>query len=188
LLNYNFITKIFFSKIRVYDHSAPKFPWLDILNKLKLTEGFPVVNLIGAKEVGRGKFYAGIARACFNTDSILLDTCIGTGIEKYAMRRGNPYGLNFIWVEFELKKNNCKNFNLLFVFMIIYLLLFIISYLKKLFILSKMLGVKLIGVAPENEVKFPKINPTFVDPYEISNGHTHLFLLSNFKFKKNKKK
>jgi hypothetical protein len=39
-------------------------------------------------------------------------------------------------------------------------------------------GVKLIGVAPENEIKYPKMNPTFVDPYEISNGHTHLFLLS----------
>jgi hypothetical protein len=40
-------------------------------------------------------------------------------------------------------------------------------------------GVKLIGVAPENEVKYPKMNPTYVDPYEISNGHSHIFLLSN---------
>lgn len=40
-------------------------------------------------------------------------------------------------------------------------------------------GVKLIGVAPENEIKFPKINPTKVDPFELANGHTHLILLNN---------
>lgn len=41
-------------------------------------------------------------------------------------------------------------------------------------------GLKLIGVAPENEVKYPKINPSYVDPYEISNGHTHIFLISKY--------
>jgi hypothetical protein len=40
-------------------------------------------------------------------------------------------------------------------------------------------GVKLIGVAPEQEVKYPNQTTGFVDPYEISNGHTHIFLLSN---------
>ena len=40
-------------------------------------------------------------------------------------------------------------------------------------------GLKLVGVAPESEVKYPKLNPTFVDPYEISNGHSHIFLMSN---------
>ena len=39
--------------------------------------------------------------------------------------------------------------------------------------------MKLIGVAPEKEVKFPKVNPTHHDPYEVANGHTHLFLLGN---------
>ena len=41
-------------------------------------------------------------------------------------------------------------------------------------------GVKLIGVAPEQEVKYPNQTSGFVDPYEISNGHTHIFLLSTF--------
>lgn len=28
-------------------------------------------------------------------------------------------------------------------------------------------------------MKFPKINPTFVEKMELANGHTHLFLLNN---------
>lgn len=112
--------------VRVYNAHS-RLPYGDILYKLKLTEGFPVVNLIGAKECGRGKFYAGIARAAFNTDAIIIDSGIKTGIEPYTLRR----------------------------------------------------DVKLIGVAPENEIKFPKINPTYVDPLELSNGHTHIFLLNN---------
>lgn len=83
--------------------------------------------MIGAKDTGRGKFYAGIARAAFNTDAIILDSGIATGIEQYAIRR----------------------------------------------------GVKLIGIAPENEIKFPKLNPTKSEPNELSNGHTHLFLLNS---------
>lgn len=95
--------------------------------RLKLSEGYPVVNLIGARDTNRGKFYGGIARACFNTDAVIVDNAIGTGVEKFALRR----------------------------------------------------GVKLIGVAPENDIKYPKLNPTYVDPNEITVGHTHLFLLNN---------
>lgn len=40
-------------------------------------------------------------------------------------------------------------------------------------------NVKLVGVAPEGEILYPKINPTVRDPNELSNGHTHLFLLCN---------
>ena len=40
-------------------------------------------------------------------------------------------------------------------------------------------NLKLIGVAPEKLIKFPKINPTSKDPFELANGHSHLFLLSN---------
>jgi hypothetical protein len=39
-------------------------------------------------------------------------------------------------------------------------------------------GVKLIGIAPEGEIKFPKINPSQVDGTELANGHTNLFLVS----------
>lgn len=72
----------------MFDATVKNFPYTDILNKLKLVSGYPVVNLIGAKDVGRGKFLAGIARACFNTDAIIVDSAIATGIEKYTMRRG----------------------------------------------------------------------------------------------------
>lgn len=46
-----------------------------------------MINLLGAKDVKRGKFLAGIARAAFNADAIILDNAIATGIEKYTMRR-----------------------------------------------------------------------------------------------------
>ena len=41
------------------------------------------------------------------------------------------------------------------------------------------LGLTIIGVAPENKVRYPKINPTYKDPNEISNSHSHLFLLND---------
>ena len=52
--------------------------------------------------------------------------------------------------------------------------------LEEVFKLNILIGIKLIGVAPENEVKYPKINPTKIEPTEVSNGHTHLFLVSKY--------
>jgi hypothetical protein len=46
---------------------AKVLPFNDMLFKIKMMDGAPVVNLIGAKDTNRGKFYGGIARACFNT-------------------------------------------------------------------------------------------------------------------------
>lgn len=97
-----------------------------MLDKFKYTEMTPVINIIGAMEKGRGKFYAGIARAAFNTDAVIVDNGLASGLEKFTLRR----------------------------------------------------GVKLVGVAPEGEIKFPKINPSQVDGTELANGHTHLFLVS----------
>ena len=99
-----------------------------MLDKFKYTECTPVVNIIGGMEKGRGKFYAGIARAAFNTDAVIVDNGLASGLEKFTLRR----------------------------------------------------GVKLVGIAPEGEIKFPKINPSQVDPMELANGHTHLFLVSTF--------
>lgn len=39
------------------------------------------------------------------------------------------------------------------------------------------LDVKLVGVFPENQVTMPKINPTQKYPNQLTNGHTHLFML-----------
>lgn len=36
------------------------------------------------------------------------------------------------------------------------------------FCLTYPAGVKLIGVAPENEIQYPKVNSTFNDPSEIA--------------------
>ena len=92
LNNYFFFNNIifffFFSQVKVYDAHAKNFPFTDILNKLKLTDGYPIINLIGAKDTGRAKFFAGIARAAFNADAVVVDSAIATGIEKYAIRRG----------------------------------------------------------------------------------------------------
>ena len=59
-----------------------------MLDKFKYNEQLPVVNIIGAVESGRGKFYAGVARAAFNTDAVIVDNGLSSGIEKFALRRG----------------------------------------------------------------------------------------------------
>lgn len=59
-----------------------------MLEKFKYNERLPVINLIGAMEKGRGKFYAGIVRAAFNTDAVIVDNGLASGIEKFALRRG----------------------------------------------------------------------------------------------------
>lgn len=76
------------------DVNAKNFPFSEITNKLKLNDGFPVVNLIGSGKSERGKFYAGVARACFNSDAIIVDSGIETGLEQYAIRRGNCFCVN----------------------------------------------------------------------------------------------
>lgn len=75
------------------------------------------MNIIGGKgSQNRSKLYAGIVRGCFNTDAVIIDSAVSSGVEKHALR----------------------------------------------------MGVKLIGVAPENEIQYPKVNSTFNDPSEIS--------------------
>lgn len=59
-----------------------------MLTKFKYTDAFPVINIIGGMENNRGKFYAGVVRAAFNTDAVVLTNGIATGMEKFALRRG----------------------------------------------------------------------------------------------------
>lgn len=112
--------------IKVANIYKKNLPVREMLEKFKYTEMTPVINIIGAMEKGRGKFYAGVARAAFNTDAVIVDNGLASGLEKFTLRR----------------------------------------------------GVKLVGIAPEGEIKFPKINPSQVDGTELANGHTHLFLVS----------
>jgi hypothetical protein len=74
-----------------------------------------------------GKTLAGVARAAARTDAIIIDSGLGTGIEKFCMRRDLP----------------------------------------------------LIGIAPENEVRYPRINSTFKKEIELTNGHTHFLLIGD---------
>ena len=75
--------------VRVSDINAKAFPYSDIMNKLKLTEGYPILNLIGSGPgKDRDKFWAGVSRACFNVDALIMQNCISSGIEKSAMRKG----------------------------------------------------------------------------------------------------
>lgn len=70
---------------------------------------------------------AGVCRAAYHMDAIILDSGISSGIEKFCIRK----------------------------------------------------SVKLIGVAPENEILYPKVNPSERFPNELSNGHTHFFLIGD---------
>eukprot|EP01017_Pseudomicrothorax_dubius_P048275 TRINITY_DN8761_c0_g1_i1.p1 TRINITY_DN8761_c0_g1~~TRINITY_DN8761_c0_g1_i1.p1 ORF type:complete len:436 (-),score=114.53 TRINITY_DN8761_c0_g1_i1:114-1421(-) len=109
------------------DPDAKNLNLTEVMTRFKLDESLPVIVLSGARNSNRGKFLAGIARAAFRTDAVIIDSGLFTGIEMFTMRK----------------------------------------------------QVKLIGVAPEGEIQYPKINPTVREPNELSNGHTHLFLLCN---------
>ena len=42
----------------------------------------------------------------------------------------------------------------------------------------KYLDVDLLGVCPENCIKYPRVNKTIDDDEELTAGHTHLFLMN----------
>ena len=45
------------------------------------------------------------------------------------------------------------------------------------------IDVSLIGVSPEGDVTYPKINPNQRRDNELSNGHSHFFLIGDEKKK-----
>lgn len=83
--------------------------------------------LAGARTERPGKTMAGIARAAFNTGAFVIDSGLGTCIERFCQRKGVP----------------------------------------------------LIGVAPEAEVEYPRLNPTNRRESELTNGHTHFFTIGH---------
>ena len=110
--------------IRVPDPTDQDFRISEVMNKLKLNQPTPVINLAGTYTERATKTLAGIARASIRTDAVIVDSGIASGIEKFTLR-------------------------------------------KKL---------TLIGVAPENEIIYPRIATTDPKDNEITNGHTHVFL------------
>jgi hypothetical protein len=68
-----------------------------ILEKFKLKEALPSIILSGARDNNRGKLLAGVARAAFRSDAVILDSGVASGIENYCLRRSKqiPYLSNF---------------------------------------------------------------------------------------------
>lgn len=83
---------------------------------------------------------AGACRAAFRTDAYIIDSGIGSGIEKFCLRK---------------------------------------SKLSLTFYINELLDVNLLGVCPEAEVAYPRINPAQRKDNELTNGHTHFFLLGD---------
>ena len=79
---------------------------------------------------------AGVCRAAFNTGAFVIDSGLGTNIEKFCLRK----------------------------------------------------GVILIGVSPEAEVEYPRLNQANRTPIELTNGHTHFFCVGAAKGKQGEMK
>lgn len=120
--------------VRVPDPNDQEFRVTEPLDKLKFIEPTPVIILAGAMTERAGKTLAGVSRAAFRAGATVIDSGIGSGIEKFCMRKSVP----------------------------------------------------LIGVCPENEIKYP-VNSQNKKENELTNGHTHFFLIgsdeSNKRFK-----
>ena len=99
----------------------------EICDKLKFVKPTPVIMLAGAMTQRAGNILAGACRAAFRTDACIIDSGIGSGIEKFCLRK----------------------------------------------------NVTLIGVAPEKEIAYPRINPTVRKENELTNGHTHFILMGD---------
>lgn len=74
--------------IRIPDPYNPDFRIQEVADRLKFVQPTPVILLAGASTPRAGKTMAGIARAAFNSGSIMIDSGMGSEIEKFTMRRG----------------------------------------------------------------------------------------------------
>lgn len=109
--------------VRVPNPLSGDFRISEVADRLKFIQPTPVVILAGAMTERVGKTMAGICRAAFNTGAFLIDSGLGTQIEKFCQRK----------------------------------------------------GVVLVGVYPESEVDYPRINPQHKTVKELTSGHTHFF-------------
>jgi len=62
-----------------------------IFEKFKIREPHPVILIAGGMYSERGKFYAGICRAAYKTDAVVIDSGLKTGIEPFIMKKGCFY-------------------------------------------------------------------------------------------------
>lgn len=73
--------------IRIKDPMDPDFRVSEICDKLKFVNPTPVIVLAGAMTQRAGKALAGACRAAFRTDAFIIDSGIGSGIEKFCLRK-----------------------------------------------------------------------------------------------------
>jgi len=94
--------------VRVPDPNSSEFRISEVCDKIKLNQNQPtrVIILAGASSQRAGKTLAGVARAASKSDSVIIDSGLASGIEKFCTRK----------------------------------------------------NVTLIGVAPENEIIYPRIS------------------------------
>jgi hypothetical protein len=76
--------------VRVPNPNAEDFRVTEPLDKLKFIEPTPVIILAGAMTDRAGKVLAGVARAAFRAGACVIDSGIGSGIEKFCMRKSVP--------------------------------------------------------------------------------------------------
>lgn len=84
--------------IRIKEANSQDFRIAEVCDKLKFIKPAPVIILAGAmtqraylyeiniKEY-RGKILAGVCRAALRTDAYIIDSGIGSGIEKFCLRK-----------------------------------------------------------------------------------------------------
>lgn len=113
--------------VRIPDPTDQDFRASEVCDRLKITQPTPVIILAGAMTQRAGKTLAGVARAAFRTGAVIIDSGLGSGIEKFCARKQVP----------------------------------------------------LIGVAPEQEIIYPRINPNVKKDNELTNGHTHFVLIGD---------
>ena len=76
--------------VRVPNPNSEDFRITEPLDKLKFIEPTPVIILAGAMTERAGKVLAGVARAAFRAGACIIDSGIGSGIEKFCMRKSVP--------------------------------------------------------------------------------------------------
>lgn len=75
--------------IRVPDPSHADFRVTEVCDKIKFNQNqpAPVIVLAGAMTQRAGKTLAGVARAALRSEAVVLDSGLGSGIEKFCLRK-----------------------------------------------------------------------------------------------------
>lgn len=76
--------------VRIPDPNSPDFWISEVCDKLKIIDAAPVIILAGAWGQRAGKTMAGIAWAAFWSGAYIIDSGVGSGIEKFCLWKNVP--------------------------------------------------------------------------------------------------